>query len=464
MSREAIKIANDGFSILVKIVDFSIINLTLIGLLKLNGLHPSIVDVSAGLLFSAIFLLSGEYTGFYKLGFESSKMLFLKKFIAIILTSLILMSLVKTQFIALPCIKDAALTRELLWIVYSVSFFLIGILRLSLLSIKTAPPKIAILGLTAGGLSVERGLIEKYGKDIIQNIAFYDDRGPKRFGYMTKSAYKGGIAALLELAKKNEIDEVYIALPLVARDRIRKFMHILSDTTVDTMIVPDLYTYNLSNIQLKSVGQVQTFSVFASPFEGLGGVIKRGIDLVVGSVITLIILPVLAGVAVGVKLSSPGPVLFKQDRYGLGGKKIKVWKFRSMKVMENTDVVVQATKGDPRVTKFGAFIRRTSLDELPQFINVLQGTMSIVGPRPHAVSHNEQYRKIVDNYMVRHKVKPGITGLAQIRGFRGETDTLDKMAKRIQYDIRYMQNWTPLYDLKIIFMTIFKGFMSETAY
>lgn len=228
--------------------------------------------------------------------------------------------------------------------------------------------------------------------------------------------------------------------------------------------MPDLYTYNLSVSQLKEVGGVQTFSIFSSPFDGVGKFTKRVEDIIIGSMIALLISPVLLAVAIGVKLSSPGPVLFKQDRYGLGGKKIKVWKFRSMKVMENDAVVTQATKNDPRVTKFGAFIRRTSLDELPQFINVLQGSMSIVGPRPHAVAHNEQYRKLVDNYMIRHKIKPGITGWAQINGYRGETETVDKMDKRIRYDIQYMQNWSLWLDIKIIFLTVFKGFVSETAY
>ncbi|MCG6438119.1 exopolysaccharide biosynthesis glycosyltransferase VpsL, partial [Vibrio parahaemolyticus] len=146
---------------------------------------------------------------------------------------------------------------------------------------------------------------------------------------------------------------------------------------------------------------------------------------------------VLLAIAIGVKLSSPGPIIFKQNRYGLDGKPIQVWKFRSMRVMDNGSHVQQATKGDPRVTRFGAFIRRTSLDELPQFFNVLQGSMSIVGPRPHAVAHNEQYRTIVNRYMLRHKVKPGITGWAQINGWRGETDTLDKMEKRVQFDLDY---------------------------
>ncbi|GAB7200752.1 hypothetical protein OS12_21940 [Dickeya oryzae] len=192
--------------------------------------------------------------------------------------------------------------------------------------------------------------------------------------------------------------------------------------------------------------------------------IKRLEDLVIGGVITLMISPLLLLIAIGIKLTSPGPVLFKQDRYGLSGNKIKVWKFRSMHVMENSDVVKQATKNDPRVTRFGAFLRRTSLDELPQFFNVLQGTMSIVGPRPHAVVHNEQYRQLVENYMIRHKVKPGISGLAQVNGYRGEVDTLDKMEKRVYYDITYIQSWSLWLDLKIIFRTIFKGFIGENAY
>jgi putative colanic acid biosynthesis UDP-glucose lipid carrier transferase len=164
-------------------------------------------------------------------------------------------------------------------------------------------------------------------------------------------------------------------------------------------------------------------------------------------------------IAAAVKFTSRGPIIFKQVRYGLDGKKIFVWKFRSMSTMDNGAKVVQATKGDARITKVGAFIRRTSLDELPQFINVLQGRMSVVGPRPHAVAHNEEYRKLIPYYMLRHKVKPGITGWAQINGFRGETDTLDKMEGRIDHDLDYIRNWSLLMDIKIIFLTVFKGFV-----
>jgi putative colanic acid biosynthesis UDP-glucose lipid carrier transferase len=165
-----------------------------------------------------------------------------------------------------------------------------------------------------------------------------------------------------------------------------------------------------------------------------------------------------------VKVSSPGPVLFKQRRYGIDGKEISVWKFRTMRVCEDGDHVPQATKKDPRITPLGSFLRRTSLDELPQFVNVLMGRMSIVGPRPHAVAHNELYRGQVKGYMLRHKVRPGITGWAQINGWRGETDTLDKMVNRIEHDLWYIRNWSLWLDLKIIVLTAVRGLTGMNAY
>jgi len=165
-----------------------------------------------------------------------------------------------------------------------------------------------------------------------------------------------------------------------------------------------------------------------------------------------------------VKLTSKGPVFFRQRRYGLNGEVIHVLKFRSMKVMEDGAEVKQATKDDDRITPFGAFLRRTSLDELPQFLHVITGHMSIVGPRPHAVAHNEAYRKRIQGYMLRHKVKPGITGWAQVNGWRGETDTLEKMEKRIEHDLEYIRNWALLWDVKIIFLTVFGSKVRKNAY
>lgn len=326
--------------------------------------------------------------------------------------------------------------------------------------------RVAVIGLTENGLAAENALTTEYA-NIKLDLAFYDERSPSRCGDVVekiKSPFRGSVSNLVEEARQGNIDEIYIALPMVALHRIRHFLAMMSDTTVDTYIVPDFYTYSNNMSKLRSIHNLQTIGIFSSPFEGAGSFIKRAEDLVLGSIIMVMISSLMLAIAIGIKLTSRGPVFFKQDRYGLSGQKIKVWKFRSMRVMENSDTVIQATKNDPRVTRFGSFLRRTSLDELPQFINVLQGSMSIVGPRPHAVTHNEQYRKQVENYMIRHKVKPGITGLAQINGFRGEIDALYKMEKRVQYDIEYIQNWSLWLDIKIIIKTIFKGFVGKNAY
>jgi putative colanic acid biosysnthesis UDP-glucose lipid carrier transferase len=212
------------------------------------------------------------------------------------------------------------------------------------------------------------------------------------------------------------------------------------------------------------MGGVPVVGLMVAPFTGINGFIKRGSDIVLSLLILLLISPLLVLLAIAVKASSPGPVIFRQRRTGLDGEIIEVFKFRSMRAADDGPVVVQAKRGDSRITPFGAFIRKTSLDELPQFVNVLQGRMSIVGPRPHAVAHNEQYRKLVKAYMARHKVKPGITGWAQVNGLRGETDTLEKMAARIEFDLEYLRNWTLGLDLLIIARTVKLVFFDRSAY
>jgi len=201
-----------------------------------------------------------------------------------------------------------------------------------------------------------------------------------------------------------------------------------------------------------------------NPFAGASGRLKRAEDLVLAIAILIVISPVLALIALGVKISSPGPVIFKQRRYGLDGRLFRVYKFRTMQVCEEGDVARQAARNDPRVTRFGAFLRRTSLDELPQFVNVVQGNMSIVGPRPHPVALNERFQKQIKGYMLRHKVRPGITGLAQVNGYRGETDTLEKMQARVACDLSYIRSWSLRLDLKIIALTILKGFWQDNAF
>ena len=201
---------------------------------------------------------------------------------------------------------------------------------------------------------------------------------------------------------------------------------------------------------------IPMISLCESPFDSsINAFIKRFYDIALSLLILVLLSPLLLFIALSIKLSSPGPVLFMQRRYGLDGEEFNVYKFRSMTVCENGGDVAQAKRNDPRVTKIGAFLRRTSMDELPQFINVLQGRMSIVGPRPHAIAHNEMYRKLIKGYMVRHKVLPGITGWAQVNGSRGETETIEKMEVRVKYDLDYLRNWSVHLDFLIILRTVF---------
>jgi putative colanic acid biosynthesis UDP-glucose lipid carrier transferase len=274
----------------------------------------------------------------------------------------------------------------------------------------------------------------------------------------------GDLKALIRAARTGSMDEIFIALPVNACAQTTALVNALCDSSVPVHVVPDLFTCHLINTRMMHVGRVATVSIFQAPFDDVGAVLKRMEDLVLSSIILCIIAVPMLAIALGIKLTSPGPVIFRQRRYGLKGEEIMVWKFRSMSVMEDGKHVRQAGKHDARVTPFGAFLRRTSLDELPQFINVLQGSMSIVGPRPHAVAHNEQYRKSIDGYMLRHLVKPGITGWAQVNGWRGETDTQEKMEKRVEFDLQYLRNWSLELDLRIIFMTVFKGFINKNAY
>ncbi|MGO4743603.1 undecaprenyl-phosphate glucose phosphotransferase [Serratia quinivorans] len=276
--------------------------------------------------------------------------------------------------------------------------------------------------------------------------------------------FKGDIEQLIRDAKKGGIDRIYIAMPMEQELEIKEIIVTLTDTTCSVMLIPDLFTFDLLRSRTEEINGVSVIPLFDSPMSGVNAIIKQIEDFTLALFIILFISPILLIIACLIKLTSPGPVIFKQKRYGIDGKAINVWKFRSMSVMENGEQVVQATKGDSRITSLGAFLRRTSLDELPQFFNVLKGDMSIVGPRPHAIAHNEQYRKLIRGYMLRHKMKPGITGWAQINGWRGETDTLDKMEKRVEFDLEYIRNWSVWFDLRIIFLTVFKGFVHKAAY
>ncbi len=296
---------------------------------------------------------------------------------------------------------------------------------------------------------------------------FFDDRsrrGQGRAPDQVEPLVRGNVDRLIEEAKAGRVDMVYITLPLRAETRVAEIIDRLSDTTVSVYVVPDFLVFDLLHGRSYTLGDIPVVSVFETPFYGPEGWVKEVEDFVLGTLIlALVAIPMLL-IAIGIKATSPGPVLFKQRRFGINGQDIEVWKFRTMNVSENGVEVVQARKDDPRVTPLGRFLRRTSLDELPQFFNVLQGRMSIVGPRPHAIAHNEQYRRIVRRYMLRHKVKPGITGWAQVNGWRGETETLDKMESRVEYDLEYIRRWSLLFDLKIIALTLWTVIRHDNAY
>jgi putative colanic acid biosynthesis UDP-glucose lipid carrier transferase len=322
--------------------------------------------------------------------------------------------------------------------------------------------KVAIIGLTPTGKSL-LNQIKQYPEMGLDFVGFFDDRTPERL-QGDLSNLKGSVEDALAIAQAGELDSVYICIPLTAESRIAHIIHKLSDSTVNVFMVPDFLLNTIMHGNISNLGNMDTISIFESPITGSQEFYKRAFDILFSLSVLVILSPVYLIISILVKITSSGPVVFKQARYGLNGEQIGVYKFRSMKVMENADKVVQATKNDSRITPIGSFLRRTSLDELPQFFNVLLGDMSVVGPRPHAVAHNEEYRSKIDYYMLRHKVKPGITGWAQVNGWRGETDTLDKMEKRVEYDLQYIRNWSLWWDIKIIFLTVFKGFINKNAY
>ena len=295
-------------------------------------------------------------------------------------------------------------------------------------------------------------------------VGFFDDRARERLPEITEMPLLGRLSQLADYVKRNDVDAIYLALPMATQPRILSVLDDLKDTTASIYFVPDIFVTDLIQGRLDYVSGMPVVAVCDTPFSGVNGLVKRASDVLLSLLILLLVSPVLLATALGVKLSSPGPVIFRQRRYGLDGKEIVVYKFRSMTVTEDGDKsYTQVTRNDARVTPFGAFIRRTSLDELPQFINVLQGRMSIVGPRPHAVAVNEAYRKLIPGYMVRHKVKPGITGWAQVNGFRGGDD-LDHMTRRIEFDLEYLRNWSLTLDLWIVFKTVWIVFRDRHAY
>lgn len=332
-----------------------------------------------------------------------------------------------------------------------------------LLRLGGPPMRAVVVGMNAQGCSLaDRLSVASYtGIDL---VGFFDDRPSERQHGRGRYSMLGRLADIASYVKANRIQLVYLSLPMASQPRIKELLDSLKDTTASVYFVPDMFVTDLIQGRTDTVCGLPVISVCETPFRGPDGLTKRASDIVLSALILLLLAPLLLVLALAVKLGSPGPVIFRQRRYGLDGQEIVVYKFRSMTVTEDGSQIQQARQNDARVTPIGAFLRRTSLDELPQFVNVLQGRMSIVGPRPHAVAHNEFYRPLIKSYMIRHKVKPGITGWAQINGFRGETDSLDKMEARIRCDLDYLRNWSLGLDLYIILRTIRLVFKDGAAY
>ncbi len=323
----------------------------------------------------------------------------------------------------------------------------------------------AVCGINEIGLELVRN-IEQSPSMGLDFAGFYDDRPDQRIGDVPAELGQkiGDVAELVQHAKRGTVQTVYITFPMRAEDRIRGVLEQLGDTTASVYVVPDFFVFELLHARWNNIGGVPIVSVFENPLYGVDGLLKRVADLVLGTLLLAVFAIPMSLIAMLVKVTSPGPIFFRQRRYGLDGEEILVWKFRSMVCCDNGPIIKQATRDDDRITPLGGLLRRTSLDELPQLFNVIEGSMSLVGPRPHATAHNEEYRSQIRGYMMRHKVKPGITGLAQVRGFRGETETLEKMQRRIHCDHQYIREWSLGMDIKILLETVWVVLLQKSAY
>ena len=450
------------FTLIQELSDTLIIGLSLWGAFKLTGHdwvdYHTIFFATA----SAVFFLVARYNGLYQswrgTTLRQEATLVAKTFIMVIfLLLLISFSLRTTELFSRLAISSWLLVCPSLLILFRL-------LVRSFLNFQRASGRntrtVAIAGAGTLALALADSIDQSPSMGLIVT-GFYDDKSTESG---MKTPIVGDLNQLRQNARAGLFDAIYIALPMRAEKQIKSLIHDLGNCSTTVYYVPDIFTFDLMNSRIRDVAGIPTISVYDSPLDGLASLFKRGQDVLLSLLaLSVIALPMLL-LAIIIKLDSRGPALFKQRRYGLSGEEFSIWKFRSMTTQDNGEVISQATKDDARVTRIGNFIRKTSLDELPQFLNVLQGTMSIVGPRPHAIAHNEHYRHEINDYMLRHIVKPGITGWAQVNGWRGETDTPEKMEKRIEFDLHYIRNWSMLFDIKIIFLTIFKGFINRNAY
>ena len=350
-----------------------------------------------------------------------------------------------------------------MWVAPICLFAAHGLFRMAAPLMLKRTQRAVIVGLNDQGVALANRILHNPYTDL-SLVGFFDDRQGSRLKEPDKYPVLGRFDDLPEYVARHQIRVIYLSLPMASQDRTIKLLDALRDTTASIYFVPDQFVTELIQGRMSSVVDIPVVAVCETPFIGVNGLLKRVTDISISFMALVLLSPVFLVIGLLVKQGSRGPIIFKQRRYGLDGEEIIVYKFRSMQAMDDGDAILQAQRGDSRVTTVGAILRKTSLDELPQLLNVLQGRMSLVGPRPHAVAHNEQYRKLIKGYMLRHKVRPGITGWAQVNGLRGETKTTGKMEARIRYDIDYLRNWSLRLDLYILARTVVLVVHDRQAY
>ena len=437
-----------GFALLMRLGDALIIWYCLYALLDILDVYKAPFYQYATLVTIALYFVIAEFTSAFNsgrlenYGDIAGKVLFAWVLTGVALIFLNLITKSSLEFSRLAIISWLTITPIFLIIGRIFIFFILRRLRSQLANIRTY----AILGNGA------------FKHNLSQQIEQVPWTGLKLVG-----TYQD-LNLLLSDLERQSIDYVFLCYSSNEQEKIAAAIKALADSTASTYLVPDLLLSELLGSRWIMLGNTPLVVINDHPFYGGAWALKKIEDLVLGSVLLVLSLPLMLIIALAIRMNSPGPIFFRQRRHGLNGEVIKVLKFRTMRTQEDGSIVVQATCDDERVTSVGKFLRSTSLDELPQFFNVLEGSMSIVGPRPHALAHNDYYRELIDGYMQRHKVKPGITGWAQVNGFRGETDTIDKMQARVDYDLYYINHLSVGLDLKILLLTIIEVVNGKKAY